>query len=335
MRLFNSDRFTRPGKGVDKNAKPKPPFIRFFIVLWNKLSKLSGINFIYFLTCVVMVIAAGAAFAGVVSLYDSFDASVDVAAAVSEDPAARDIYYKAILFFVIFFTCIPVFSSGPFYAGFTFIIKSFYKEEPVFLWHDFITKTRSNIGLGLKVMLINLFSGLVIMLNAAAYMVIANPSNPAYSGRFPWIVLFLIALVTIFLTVLLVMLNLFLFPMMVTFNVTLKQLYKNSFVLCMVKWLPNLGMILLDALLIAVPVILLPTYNYIVFVVLLVLYAAILPGFIGLIDMFYVYPIFKKYLIDNASADRNGGQEVTSGSDPEIKRPGGRFENGMWVEDQE
>ena len=79
MRLFNSDRFTRPGKGVDKNAKPKPPFIRFFIVLWNKLSKLSGINFIYFLTCVVMVIAAGAAFAGVVSLYDSFDASVNVA----------------------------------------------------------------------------------------------------------------------------------------------------------------------------------------------------------------------------------------------------------------
>ncbi|MBP1587944.1 MAG: hypothetical protein ILO53_06050 [Clostridia bacterium] len=334
MRLFNSDRFTKPGKGVDKNAKPKPPFIRFFIVLWNKLSKLSGINFIYFLTCIIMIAIAGAAFAGVVALYDSFDTSVNVGQVISENPAARDIYYKAILFFVIFFTSIPVFSSGPFYAGFTFIIKSFYKEEPVFLWHDFITKTRSNLGLGLKVMIINLVCALIIMLNTAAYMVIANPSNPTYSGYFPWFVLFLIALVTIFLTVLLVMLNLFLYPMMVTFNVTLKQLYKNSFVLCMVKWLPSLGMILLDALLVAVPVIFLPTYNYIVFVALLVLYAAILPGFIGLINMFYVYPVFKKYMIDNAAADKNnrahgGGEQEQL---PDNKPSGGRFENGMWVE---
>ena len=334
MRLFNSDRFTKPGKGVDKNAKPKPPFIRFFIVLWNKLSKLSGINFIYFLTCIIMIAIAGAAFAGVVALYDSFDTSVNVGQVISENPAARDIYYKAILFFVIFFTSIPVFSSGPFYAGFTFIIKSFYKEEPVFLWHDFITKTRSNLGLGLKVMIINLVCALIIMLNTAAYMVIANPSNPTYSGYFPWFVLFLIALVTIFLTVLLVMLNLFLYPMMVTFNVTLKQLYKNSFVLCMVKWLPSLGMILLDALLVAVPVIFLPTYNYIVFVALLVLYAAILPGFIGLINMFYVYPVFKKYMIDNAAADKNnrapgGGEQEHL---PDNKPSGGRFENGMWVE---
>ena len=335
MRLFNSDRFTRPGKGVDKNAKPKPPFIRFFIVLWNKLSKLSGINFIYFITCIIVMIVAGAAFAGAAALYDSFDASVDLGRVISEDPAARDIYYKAILFFVIFFTSIPVFSSGPFYAGFTFIIKSFYKEEPVFLWHDFVTKTRSNLSLGLKVMFINLFCALLIMLNTAAYMVVANPSNPAFSGRFPWIILFLIALVTIFLAALLVMLNLFLYPMMVTFNVTLKQLYKNSFVLCMVKWLPSLGIILLDALLVAVPVILLPTYNYIVFVALLVLYAAILPGFIGLINMFYVYPIFKKYMIDNAAADKNGSGKDGEDDGPaeETKPSGGRFENGMWIED--
>lgn len=333
MKLFSADRFTKPGKGVDKNEKPKPAFVRFFIVLWNKRFPVFGINFIYVLFSLPVIALVTAAFSGAVALYDMFDTSVNISEILAGDVTANAIYFKALLFFVIFFTCVPVFSSGPFYAGLTFILKSFYKEEPVFLWHDFITKSKTNLKLGLKTMFINLFAGLIILLNGMAYMVIANPANPVYSGAIPWFILFIIALVTIFFAVLLTMLNLYLYPMMVTFNVSLKQLYRNSFILCMVKWLPNLGIILLDALLIALPVALLPTHNYIVFAVVLIFYAALTPCFIGLINMFYVYPVLKKYMIDNEAADKSEKKDREEEQKPAEEKKTGHFENGMWVYD--
>ena len=336
MKLFSSERFTRPGKGVDKNEKPKPPFIRFFIVLWNKRNKLLGINFINFLFSIPAAAVALLSYVGCFALYDMFDTSIDLSAYFTENQTASDLYFKTMLFFVIFFTCIPVFSSGPFYAGFTFMIKSFYKEEPVFLWHDYITKTRSNLGISLKTMFLNLVCGLLIMLNFTVYYVISNPNNPLYAGYIPFWVLFIIALVTIFFVILLIMMNLFMYPMIVTFNLSFKQLLKNSFVLCMVKWLPALGIILLDILLIAVPVYILPTHNFIVYGVCLVLYAAILPAFISLVNMFFTYSVFKKYLIDNANADKS--EKRIDDNEPELlpeNKPAGRFENGMWINDDD
>ncbi|MBQ7444665.1 MAG: hypothetical protein IJS71_01825 [Clostridia bacterium] len=332
MKLFSSERFTKPGKGVDKNEKPKPAFIRFFITLWNKRNKLLGINFIYFLFAIPAVLVAVFGFIGAFSLYDMFDTSVNLGEILATNETASALYFKTILFFGIFFTCIPVFSSGPMYAGFTFILKSFYKEEPVFLWHDFITKARSNVKLGLQTMFFNLICGLLIMLNGMAYMVISNPNNPLYNGYIPWFVLFIFAAVTIFFAVLLTMMNLYMYPMMVTFRVTFKQMMRNSFVLCLMKWLPNIGIILLDVLLIGIPVYLLPTYNFTVFIVCIILYAVVFPSFIGLVNMFFIYPVFKKYLIDNPGADKS---EKPADEQPReqvpVTKPTGRFENGMWI----
>ncbi len=335
MKLFSSERFTKPGKGVDVNAKPKPAFIRFFIVLWNKRNKLLGINFLYFLSAIPAVIIAVAAFAGTFALYDMFDTTVSISEMISVNETASGLYFKTLLFFAIFFTSIPVFSSGPFYAGFTYIIKSFYKEEPIFLWHDYITKTRSNLKLGLKTMFFNLVCGILIMLSIMSYMVIANPNNPTYN-TIPWVMLFIIALVEVFFAVILVMMNLYMYPMITTFNLSFKQLIKNTFVLCMIKWLPSLGIILLDVLLIALPVYILPMHNYIVFGVNVILYAAVYPSFIALINMFFVYPVFKKYLIDNPDADKSDKTGKTDETEyiPE-KRSSGRFENGMWISEDE
>jgi len=333
MGLFNFDRYMKPGKGVEKDEKPKPAFIRFFIILWRKRNHLLGINSIYVLFSILIPIIAVLAFAGCAALYDAFNPDAGFGKLISENEAASTIYFKVMIFFAVFFTSIPVFSAGPFQAGFTYILKSFYKEEPVFLFHDFISKAKSNLSLSIKTCLINLFAGLAIMLNATAYFVIADPSNPRYN-TLPWFFLFLVAAVTIFFSVLLTMMSMFLYPMMVTFNVNLRQLYKNTFILCMVKWLPTIGIILLDALVIGLPIFILPVHNYLVFVFSIIFYVAITPGIINLINMFYVYPILKKYLIDNVNADKSGGNVNEESSADELpKKTGGRFENGMWVED--
>ncbi len=332
MKLFSSDRYTKPGKGVDKNAKPKPGFIRFFIVVANKFNKLVGINFLNFLFGIPAFILAVFLFGGAVALYDVFDQSVNISEMIAAQGSIQsEFYFRMMMLVAMFLTCIPIFAFGPSYAGFTYILKSFYKEEPVFLWHDFKTKARTNRSLAVKTMFFNLICGTLIILAFVAYMVISNPNNPRYAGSVPFIILFFIALVDIFFLVLLIMMNLFMYPMMVTFNLTFRQMIKNTFVLCMIRWLPALGIIILDILLIAVPILLLPTQNYIVFVFGLILYAAILPSFIGLINMFFVYPIFKKFMIDNPAADKSEKVDEPEEIPAETAKHAGRFENGMWI----
>ncbi|MCR5056516.1 MAG: hypothetical protein K6B54_06360 [Clostridia bacterium] len=332
MKLFSSDRYTKPGKGVDKNAKPKPGFIRFFIVLANKFNKLAGINFINFLFGIPAFIIVALLFGGAVALYDVFDQSVNLSEMIAVQGSIQsEFYFRMMMLTSMFLTCIPIFAFGPAYAGFTYILKSFYKEEPVFLWHDFRTKARTNRSLAVKTMIFNFVCGTMIIFAFVAYMVIANPNNPRYAGSVPFVILFFIALVDIFFLVLLIMMNLFMYPMMVTFNLSFKQMLRNTFVLCMIRWLPALGIIILDLILIGVPVLLLPTQNYIVFVFGLIIYAWFLPAFIGLINMFFVYPIFKKFLIDNPNADKS--EKLGEEEEPVIeeKKPAGRFENGMWI----
>lgn len=338
MKLFSYDKYMKPGKGVDKNEPPKPAIVRFFITLWTKKYKLMGVNFFYTVCNLLTVAFAFVLFSGCIGLYSMFNPESNVLAMIaSNENMARDLYFKFAMFFVILFTSVPVLASGPCQAGFTYILRSFVKEEPCFLWNDYITKSRSNFSLGLKVSLINGAAATILMLNATAYFVIADPTNEMYNNT-PKFLLFMVAAVIIFLAFLLTMMSMYIYHMIVTFNISLKQLYRNAFMLVMVKWLPTLLIFLLDAAIIAIPLVFLPTYHYMVFVLILICYMAFIPGLIGLINHFFVYPIIKKYMIDNVKADKsqNGEPRKPETEDaPAQNSSGGRFENGRWISEEE
>lgn len=271
MKLFSSDRYTKPGPGVEKNEPKKPAVVRFFMTLWNKKYGIIGVNFFYVFCNILTVALVALLFNGCISLYNVFNPDARLLETIASSDGANDLYFKLMFFFTILFTSVPVFAFGPFQAGFTFILKSFVKEEPCFLWHDYITKTRSNFGVALKTSVINAAAAVIIMMNATAYFVIADPQSKTYSG-IPFFMLFLIAAVIIFFAFLLTMMCMYMYHMIVTFNITLKQLYRNAFMLVMVKWLPTLLIFLLDCVIVGLPVFLLPTYNYMVFILMLAAY---------------------------------------------------------------
>jgi len=331
MGLFNSEKYTKPGKGVEKDEKKKRPFFRFFEVLWRKKYKLIGINLIYVLMNLIFAVLVCGIFTAAVGLYGTFSGNADWAANLFAT-GSSSLYFKFMVFFMIFLTSVPIYAIGPLQAGFTYIMKSFVKEEPCFLWHDYITKARSNRKLAWKVSLINGIAATVLIFNFAAYLIISDPNGP-YAGAIPDFLLFIVALVIIALFMVLIMMNLYMYHMMVTFKVTIRQLYKNSFILVMMKWLPNLLMLILEGVLIGIPIFLIVT-KYFDFIVSLLLYIFITPAFIGFLNNFYIYPTIKKYLIDNPNADKSGGDKATAdvAAVPEEKSTG-RFENGMWIED--
>jgi uncharacterized membrane protein YesL len=103
------------------------------------------------------------------------------------------------------------------------------------------------------------------------------------------------------------MVNLYVYPIMVTFNVTYKQLYKNAVILSLLRWIPNLLILILNAVLIALPFLFM--FGNSTLVISTVLYIFFTPAFIGFLNNFYVNNTIKKYLIDNESADKS--KEIT------------------------
>jgi uncharacterized membrane protein YesL len=95
--------------------------------------------------------------------------------------------------------------------------------------------------------------------------------------------------------ILFLMMHMYIYPMLVTFKLTVKQLYKNAFVFAIIKFFPNLGILLLCIILI------LASFYYTFIGVVLLVFITF--SFIGLITNFYVYPSLQKYIIDKLESE--------------------------------
>ncbi len=330
MKFFNMVRFTKEGRGVEKDVPPKRAFFRFWELVWRKRYKMMGANLLYTAFNLVAIFLVGCIFYVAVSLYHAMGGEGTTLLAFLEgQDVLQDFLFRCLTFFVVFFTSMPIFAIGPFRAGFAYILKSYVKEEPVFLWTDFSTKARSNKKLSIQVCLINALAGFVLMIDFAVYLAISVNTSGAFTGVSTGI-LFVISLILFFAFFMLLMMNLYLYPMMVTFRVTFKQLYKNAMIFALIKWIPNLLIVLLQVVLIGLPIFLIP--GVFAYYVTLFLYVLLTPVFCGFLQTFYVYPVFKKYLIENPLADKSQPSDAGPVKPAEeLQQPGGgRFVDGKW-----
>lgn len=297
--------FTKEGKGVDQDEPQKRAFFRFWIRFWEKRYKIIGSNLLYLLGGVLSAAFISVVFYFSLSLFATLDGGEGSIALLLKGSGDKDLthaLFMLLAFLIIFTTSVPVFSVGPLYSGFTFLLRSFVREQPVFLWTDFASKARSNLKLSLKVSITNAIIGVFLMVDAAAYMAISNNRSGNF-GNVPPAMLFIVIAVILFLTVLFLMVNLFVYPIIVTFNVTFKQVFKNAVILSLIRWIPNLLILILDAAIIALPILFIGG-DFGLYVPIF-LYIFITPAFIGFINNFYVNSIIQKYLIDNVAADKS------------------------------
>ena len=298
--------YGKEGPEITPETPEKRPFFKFWEILWNKRFKLIGINLIYFVCNLLSTAFAAASYVLAVSFYFTLSKGISVwdAVAASENPSASwEMFFLGLVFVTIIYNVVPVYSAGPFRAGLTYITKSFVKREPVFLWSDYIDKTRSNLKLGILAMVINGVLGFWSMILIAFYMACTS-SGSNMEGLMPLWLLIIAAAVSMFFVVLLFGMSLYIYPLIVTFRLTLKQLYKDAFLLALIKWLPNLGILLLTGVLTALPLLLISGDFAIAISILLYLFFGL--AYSSFLHTFCVYPVLKKYMIDNEKADKSG-----------------------------
>jgi len=263
--------YTKPGPGIPKDAPPKARIIVFFEIVGRKFWNLIKINLLFNLFNLPAVVLM-------------FFISMFYLRQPLED-ITLDIVVR--FMFGTFFMCIPVITVGPAQAGLTYLLRNYAREEHAFIWWDFKESARKNLK-----------QSLIISLIDAAVMIFAGFTLGFYMTYGNSNILFAIASgLVILMFVIFIMMHLYIYPMLVTFKLTIKQLYKNAFLFSIVKFLPNLLILLLCFVLVFASFI-----NYFIGFVFMIFFTF---SFIGLITNFYVYPKLKKYMIDKIEGENS------------------------------
>ena len=258
--------YSKPGPGVPKNAPPKSRFVVFFEIYFRKFSRLVTLNMLYALACLPL-----------------FAALVLWMSTQGEDANSAAVGLFGIAYLL------NIFTLGPATAGFTYVLRNFTREEHAWVWSDFKEHFVKNYKQALLMSLIDLVLLIAAYVNYNFYIQLGG-THFAYG---------ILKYVFIVLSVFVLMMHFYIYPMMVTFKLSLPKMIRNSFIFTIITLPQTFALLLVCAF-----IIILCAYYYVIGLILTFL---ILPSTIGLIINYCVWPTIKKYMIDNMEPQE--GQE--------------------------
>lgn len=268
--MFGFFNFEKPGPGVRKDA-PRKKGVRLFIeLLGRKFGAYIKLNLTYIVTCIP-------AFA--VILHILFSTLIELVAPLPEE-------YAALLMLAAigagFLTL--VFGLSPFSAGYFYILKNYSEEMHAWVFSDFVEKFVKNV----KQSLITFFIDLAVLVAALFSLRLYIKFIPQFGSMLlaPMFVLMLALVVYSLMTP-------YKWTMIVTIELKLRHIYKNSLLLVLGEIKRTLFLILasvvyfgiLGWLMISVPF------------AGLIIYLLIGCSAYGLIQQINLYPVIKKHLI--------------------------------------
>jgi len=197
----------KPGKGVDRDAPPQNAFIRYFTVFIRHFWSLSFVNLIYLIVLIPVV----AACLGLLQLV--------FALGFGEN------------WVLILLSFAPIILLAPANAGITKITRDFAREEPVFVWQDFWESAKKNLKQSLAVSTIGYIGAFVFTLVLIFYYNFVDFNN--FLSLLPFVA-------CLVLCVLFICAIFYMQLMVVTLDLKIKQIVKNSFILTIACFFKNL-----------------------------------------------------------------------------------------------
>ncbi len=186
--------------------------------------------------------------------------------------------------------CIPIVTIGPATAGLMYVLRNIANERPTFIVADFFDNFKKNFKQGFLVGLLHLVLSVIDGFGIWFYYSWATQrEDGATFGMIALIVALSVGFVILFS-------SFYVYLMMVTCDLSLKALIKNSFILGLVAFKTNIITTL--AILLVIVSVLLPIFPYLCWpacIVLFALYGTVLPAFIV---AFNSYKYITKYVTD-------------------------------------
>lgn len=251
--IFGLFDFTKEGPGIDRDEPEKGPIAEFFSIVGTKFWKLVTVNLMMLLfqlpglalsfiivNWLMPNLFPGFAYENLLKAIRSLN--ITFAEGVTADAYASHLFLSMVMIFTFAMVGLQFFVLGPVHAGFTYLMRNFARREPCFIWMDF----RDTIKANWKQSLIHsIISTVIFVLMALAfhyYGLILQKS--LLSTLLRSILLICIIVYTI--------MQFYIYQLMITFELSLKDIYKNALLFTFVRLPSNVGVLALCLLLLAV-----------------------------------------------------------------------------------
>lgn len=249
--IFGFFDYTKEGPGVDPDGPERGPFAKFFGVLGRKFWKIVTINLFYIVTNLPAIIVAffvstivmTAVFPGLSmeTLNELWDPSM-----LGEGQTAEQLSATILLGlnFLVAATAVGLgfVVVGPSHAGATYLLRNYSREEHAFVWSDFWEHAKKNWKQSTVLSVIT--TVLFIAVPVAIRFYTEAISNTLFRTLMNTL------LIIMFITI--AVMIMYAYQMMITFELTLRQVIKNSWLFFVLRLPFNLGILLAQLVIILV-----------------------------------------------------------------------------------
>ncbi len=293
--------YNKEGPGVYLNEPEKGPVKTFFAILGRKFWKIITVNLMYILFSIPTLILAFLAGMYIIPLIvpeslaplleNLMTSDIQQTAEDALETGATELFVFFTFIFSMVLVGLQLIVLGPVHAGITIIFRNYSREEHAFLWGDFKDTLKKNWKQSSVTSIVSFILLIIMSVNYSFYANGEMIGNPIIKGALTGFI--------ILIGLMFVIMHMYIYPMMITFKVTLRQLYKNSILFSIAKLPKNVGILLLNILILAIiPILLLFIPFSFAFILFIFYYVFLGFGLSFFITNFYVYRQLKRYMID-------------------------------------
>ncbi len=255
------------------------------------------ISLLYLIACIptflVMVFLSGFISSKIVNLLMPLLESIiakDGAGAGSELVVAYSALFDVAIRLIISSVITALWGMGPVTAGYTYILRNYSREEHAWPWSDFWQHTWKNFRQGICVWIIDM---LVFVMLVCAFIFYSTSGGPLEVMKYVIVSIFFVY----------TMMHFYIYQIMVTFDMKLKDIYKNSFLFTFMVLPKNFLVLILVMVIHLIFPYLGVNVAYFAerlgFWALYIIFAVfVLQGLSGLIINFSAHYTIKKYMLD-------------------------------------
>ena len=292
----------------DFEERAKGPFAHFFMSGWNHLVRLMAVNALFLLFNIPAI--AIAFLYGVVflpGLVNAFDLSkfitvpnnVGVTLSAENTQLSFQLVSLLFVFFVVSMVASLLICVGPFQAGFAQVYKDIRNGTSVSLFSSFKTGLKENWKKSLGAMFIGMIFSAVIILAVDFYMNLGSDVG--------------IVIATIFcvLYFAFILVQNFVYNLMVSTDLKLGKIYKNAILFILLRFGPCLTLGIVAALFyIVIPFVLLMSASYTTLGIFVFLYSFVVIAWVQYGMAFYTGQLIDRYVAADEEAPLENSEET-------------------------
>ncbi len=317
---FLSIDYTKEGKGVKKGSSTPFTFTNFFALLKRKIWELLKVNLLWIILMLPLIfgfytlsgnlhfslstpadytypLIAGVEMFEKSSALSALFGGAGIQTSISHPTTLAKVFYAI--------TALAIFTFGPANAGMAYMHRGYTKEEYVDMPSDFFRTIKKNLG---QAILVGIFDIIITLM-----IIFANVFYLTNSAVFVFQASFFVALI---LALIYFMARFYVYPLLVTFKLSVWKIFKNAFIFALIGIKRNLvGLVGILAVVFI---------NVLIYIYMLPL-GGILPFFItvslvSFISTYAAWPNIKKIMIDPYYKSQS--PETTEADEPIFKDRG-------------